>query len=460
MSFATPNQKVLSLTGTSPIFTDTERDESDRLIFVKRIPGIITAEEFATIALDYAQKGPIIDIKYRRHTGGDKTAFALIYFQEEEDGREAIKGMNGKHIEYKGQHRVLSAERASRWTQQVSRTNLYVTHLPHHWTGSDLKSVFDKFGRVLQATVLPHPEIDEQNSGAGFVRFSTEEEAALALKSTHKKPATPGSEQILEVKYAKANLSGKKNRRQWHCSTSRLSYGAAKKRKGDFLNVNPAKKIRFNARGLGQVLFQPQMQQAFQQVVTAANGQQFICVPRVMPQRMAVAQQQMLLPSGQIVQSPQAMQYAQLAQQQQAQMMVQPQLLQQAQMLQQMQQQQQLQYAAVQPQAGLQFQNAYQQAQLQQMMLQQQAAQAQAQAAQQATAQQVSDTATVSGAEQLNAAASDPNAQRQAQAQAAAQMQQNRYTQATWPGSVQSTTLGMRDNRLPHVKAEPFARTE
>jgi len=413
MSFATPNQKVLSLTGTSPIFTDTERDESDRLIFVKRIPGIITAEEFATIALDYAQKGPIIDIKYRRHTGGDKTAFALIYFQEEEDGREAIKGMNGKHIEYKGQHRVLSAERASRWTQQVSRTNLYVTHLPHHWTGSDLKSVFDKFGRVLQATVLPHPEIDEQNSGAGFVRFSTEEEAALALKSTHKKPATPGSEQILEVKYAKANLSGKKNR-------------TAKKRKGDFLNVNPAKKIRFNAHGLGQVLYQPQMQQAFQQVVTAANGQQFICVPRVMPQRMAVAQQQMFrLPSGQIVQSPQAMQYAQLAQQQQqAQMMAQPQMqaLQQAQMIQQMQAQSQLQQYAAVPQAQqmMMQQQAYQRAQLQQMMLQQQAAQAQAQAAQ-ATAQQVSDTATVTGAEQVNAAASDNSYQ----AQAAAQMQQN-----------------------------------
>lgn len=227
------NSKVLSLEGSSPIFTDTAREETNRLIFVKRIPGIISAEEFAKIVSEYAAKGPIIDIKYRRHTGGDKTAFALIYFKEEEDGKKAIEGLNGRHLEYQGQHRVLSAEKASRWTQQVSKTNLYVTNLPGHWTGDDLKSVFDKFGKVMQATVLPHPQIEEQNSGAGFVRFSNEEDASQAMIATDGKPATPGSDQILEVKYAKANLH--KNRR---------SESDFRKRKAEFLSPNP-KRLRY-----------------------------------------------------------------------------------------------------------------------------------------------------------------------------------------------------------------------
>jgi len=244
--------KVLSLQGSSPIFTDTQRDETNRLIFVKRIPGIITALEFAKIAMEYAIKGPIIDIKYRRHTGGDKTAFALIYFQEEEDGKGAIEGLNGRHLEFQGQHRVLSAERASRWTQQVSRTNLYVTNLPGHWTGDDLKSVFDKYGKVMQATVLPHPQIEEQNSGAGFVRFGTEEDAAQAMTATDGKPATPGSEQILEVKYAKANIH--KNRRNDPLVNAALLKDF-RKRKAEFLSPHASKRIRYTSP-FGQVLIQ------------------------------------------------------------------------------------------------------------------------------------------------------------------------------------------------------------
>lgn len=236
--------KILSLQGSSPIFTDTQRDESNKLIFVKRIPGIITALEFAKIAMEYAVKGPIIDIKYRRHTGGDKTAFALIYFQEEEDGKGAIEGLNGRHLEFQGQHRVLSAERASRWTQQVSRTNLYVTNLPGHWTGDDLKSVFDKYGKVMQATVLPHPQIEEQNSGAGFVRFGTEEDAAQAMTATDGKPATPGSDKILEVKYAKANIH--KSRRNDPLVNAALLKDF-RKRKAEFLNPHASKRIRYTA---------------------------------------------------------------------------------------------------------------------------------------------------------------------------------------------------------------------
>jgi len=236
--------KILSLQGSSPIFTDTQRDESNKLIFVKRIPGIITALEFAKLALEYAVKGPIIDIKYRRHTGGDKTAFALIYFQEEEDGKGAIEGLNGRHLEFQGQHRVLSAERASRWTQQVSRTNLYVTNLPGHWTGDDLKSVFDKYGKVMQATVLPHPQIEEQNSGAGFVRFGTEEDAAQAMTATDGQPATPGSDKILEVKYAKANIH--KSRRNDPLVNAALLKDF-RKRKAEFLNPHASKRIRYTA---------------------------------------------------------------------------------------------------------------------------------------------------------------------------------------------------------------------
>merc|ERR1712012_360633 len=109
--------------------------------------------------------------------------------------------LNGRHIEHQGQRRILSAERASRWTQQVSRTNLYVTNLPGNWSGHDLRSLYDAYGKVLQSTVLPHPTIEEQNSGAGFVRFAEENDAARALEATNGQPAHTGSTHVLEVKY-------------------------------------------------------------------------------------------------------------------------------------------------------------------------------------------------------------------------------------------------------------------
>ena len=43
----------------------------------------------------------------------------------------------------------------------------------------DCRVKFEKSrGKVLQATVLPHPQNAAKNSGAGFVRYGTEEDAA------------------------------------------------------------------------------------------------------------------------------------------------------------------------------------------------------------------------------------------------------------------------------------------
>eukprot|EP00493_Phyllostaurus_siculus_P010554 UN10699 len=99
----------------------------------------------------------------------------------------------------------------------------------------------------MQATVLPHPQIEEQNSGAGFVRFGTEEDAAQAMTATDGKPATPGSDKILEVKYAKANIH--KSRRNDPLVNAALLKVITdfRKRKAEFLNPHASKRIRYTA---------------------------------------------------------------------------------------------------------------------------------------------------------------------------------------------------------------------
>jgi len=209
-----------------------------------------------------------------------------------------------------------------------------------------------------------------------------------ALKSTDKKPATPGSDKILEVKYAKANLSGKKRRHPFHASFL-VDALASKKRKHDFLSGHPAKRIRFNdPRGLTQMSLMPQMQAFGQQIIQTPNGP-VIYMPRQMPRA-----QHVMLPGGQIVQMQHTqaqLQYAQLAQAQaqaqQAQLMQHPLLLQQqAQMLQIARRNQHLQY--LQATAGYPAQQLSQ-AQQQQLQHAQQLQQLMPQRAQQIAQQQL-----------------------------------------------------------------------
>jgi RNA recognition motif-containing protein len=62
--------------------------------------------------------------------------------------------------------------------------DIYVGNLPMEVTGSDLREVFESFGRVATADVVKHRHGDESR-GFGFVGMPARSEAVCAVLGVH-----------------------------------------------------------------------------------------------------------------------------------------------------------------------------------------------------------------------------------------------------------------------------------
>ena len=62
--------------------------------------------------------------------------------------------------------------------------NIYLGNLPSDVTGSDLREVFESFGRVEIADVVKHGHGDESR-GSGFVDMPSRSEAVFAVLGIH-----------------------------------------------------------------------------------------------------------------------------------------------------------------------------------------------------------------------------------------------------------------------------------
>jgi len=208
---------VLSSTGDSANLTRNTRVVSDKVIFVDNIADNLTKEEFINLVKQYATRGPIIDVRFLNRTKGG--SFAFIEFEVEEDGRDAIQGINCKDYENStGKFLDLKATKAENPTETVSNKNLYVRGIPRHWTNEDLKARFEGYGSISHVRTLKKAGNDNENTGVGFVHFFVAIDAAKAIEGVDEQLVDPEDESLgtLEVKFARAKTSRQRSRRRRH----------------------------------------------------------------------------------------------------------------------------------------------------------------------------------------------------------------------------------------------------
>lgn len=206
---------VLSSEGDSASLTRNTRVVSDRVIFVDNIPDSLCKDEFLELVKQYAQRGPIVDVRFLRRTKGG--SFAFIEFEVEEDGRDAILGMNNKEFENTtGKELDLKATKAENPTEIVSNKNLYVRGIPRDWKNEDLKKRFLGFGEISHCRTLKKPGNDNENTGVGFVHFFAAIDAAKAIEGIDEQLVDSNDESLgcLEVKFARAKTPRQRNRRR------------------------------------------------------------------------------------------------------------------------------------------------------------------------------------------------------------------------------------------------------
>jgi len=206
---------VLSQDGKSANLTRSTRVVSDRVVFVDNIPDSFTKEELCEIVSEYACRGPIVDVKFLTRTKG--SSFAFVEFENEEDGREAISGLNTKdYTASNGKVLELRASKAENPTETVSNKNLYVKGLPKTWSNDDLKRRFRGYGSISHCRTLKRPGTSNENTGVGFVHFFNALDAAKAIEEVDESLADPNDPEsnYLEVKFARAKKRGGRNRKQ------------------------------------------------------------------------------------------------------------------------------------------------------------------------------------------------------------------------------------------------------
>jgi len=203
--------KVLSSSGTSANLTRNTRVVSDRIIFVDNIADSISQEEFVEMMVEYAVRGPIVDVKFLTRTKG--SSFAFVEFSNEQDGKAAILTLNKKDFTTNsGKVLELRASKAENPTETVSNKNLYVKGLPRHWSNDDLKRRFRGYGSISHCRTLKRPGSTNENTGVGFVHFFNSIDAAKAIEEVDDKLADPSdpNSNLLEVKFARAKKQAKK----------------------------------------------------------------------------------------------------------------------------------------------------------------------------------------------------------------------------------------------------------
>jgi len=165
--------KVCTYIGTSKGVTRDRLSTSHKVIFVDNLPSSIDKNKFVEL---FQKFGVILDVKLLKHKTGAETGYGFVEFEEEGDGKKAIRELNWKWIE----SRNIRVSRAKPPTNKVSGTNLYVENIPFEWTD---EMVFDHFSNICditQARVLVNQK-NGDSRGVGFVHCSCTEEANKAM---------------------------------------------------------------------------------------------------------------------------------------------------------------------------------------------------------------------------------------------------------------------------------------
>ncbi|KAK6918174.1 RNA recognition motif domain [Dillenia turbinata] len=148
-----------------------------------------------------------------------KSGFAFVYFEDERDAEDAIRGLD--NIPFGYDRRKLSVEwakgeRGSRHrdgsgaNQRPTKTLFVINFDPVHTRTRDIERHFEPYGKVLHVRI---------RRNFAFVQFETQEDATKALQCTHMSKLL---DRVVSVEYALRDDSEQDDRRD---SPRRGGYG-------------------------------------------------------------------------------------------------------------------------------------------------------------------------------------------------------------------------------------------
>ncbi|KAL9348152.1 hypothetical protein Peur_059518 [Populus x canadensis] len=129
-----------------------------------------------------------------------KSGFAFVYFEDDHDAADAIRGLD--NIPFGYDRRRLSVEWArgergrhrdgprSTVNQRPTKTLFVINFDPIHTRVEDIKRHFERYGEVLHVRI---------RRNFAFVQFETQEDATKALQCTH---TTKILDRVVSVEYA------------------------------------------------------------------------------------------------------------------------------------------------------------------------------------------------------------------------------------------------------------------
>lgn len=166
-------------------------------VFVKLFPQSWTSEELGKV---FSKFGELENVHVQVASGVSQK-FGVVTFKKHEDAVVAV-GMDGKPIKYSDNEepitlyiskhqskeersfylKKLHLERTRERHIETAQRNLVVQNLSPYVTNKSLKALFERYGTVLSAKVVPHPKDPDMCSGMGYVLYATVESAQKAIR--------------------------------------------------------------------------------------------------------------------------------------------------------------------------------------------------------------------------------------------------------------------------------------
>ena len=174
-------------------------------LLVKNINENMTQKEFYNLFLKY---GDIESAKIEYDENGNSKGYGYVYYNNEESAEEAKKNLNGKIINGK----ILNVVNLITTKQSIitgRNHSLFVINFPKNFTDEDLKNLFEKYGKVMQANVVR--DYNGESKGYGYVTFFSNEIANKCLNDIKENEICFPSLPNLSVKFASKKEDREKN---------------------------------------------------------------------------------------------------------------------------------------------------------------------------------------------------------------------------------------------------------
>jgi polyadenylate-binding protein len=127
--------------------------------------------------------GNILSCKIATGDDGQSKGYGFVHFEHSEDAENAIKNVNGMLLNnkkvYVGHH-IPKKERDAKIEELRSQyTNIYIKNLDESVTDDQLRSAFEKFGKITSLVIQKDDE--GKSKGFGFINYEKHDEAKKAV---------------------------------------------------------------------------------------------------------------------------------------------------------------------------------------------------------------------------------------------------------------------------------------